>query len=313
MPKKKSDKGKAGPEGAPSSFGPRSMEKMMRDLGKLLEQQEFESIEEANAFLEQFWGKPIPEMTPEEDPLSQAQELIYQAYEASSRAQAVKLARQALEISPDCADAYVLLAEAEAKTPEQAKAYYKQGVKAGERALGPELFEEGEGHFWGILETRPYMRARLGLARMLWLLEENEAAIEHFQEMLRLNPGDNQGVRYLLADCLLETDRDEDLAALLEQYEDDASAGWLYTRALLLFRQEGDSEEAKAALEEALEYNEYVPAYLLGKKKMPKQMPAYVGFGDENEAIDYASTGIAHWRNTYGALRWLRTHAPRRR
>lgn len=307
----KKNKVKSDHETSPSSFGPRSTEKMMRDLGKLLEQQEFESIEEANAFLEQFQGKPIPEMAPEEDPLSQAQELVYQAYEAPSRAQAVKLARQALEVSPDCADAYVLLAEADAKTLEQARTYYRKGVEAGERALGPELFEEGEGHFWGILETRPYMRARLGLARMLWFLEEDEAAIDHFRDMLRLNPGDNQGVRYLLADCLLETDRDEELAALLEQYEDDASASWLYNRALLRFRQEGDSEEAEAALEAALDHNEYVPAYLLGKKKMPKTMPAYVGFGDENEAIDYASTGIAHWRNTYGALRWLRTHVAR--
>jgi hypothetical protein len=38
-------------------------------------------------------------------------------------------------------------------------------------------------------------------------------------------------------------------------------------------------------------------------------MPPYIGFGDENEAIDYATTGISHWRNTYGAIRWLRKQA----
>ncbi len=317
MSKKRSNKTKPGNESpspqrsapTPGSFGPRSMEKMMRDLTKVLEQQEFESIEEANAFLEQLTGKQIPEMPPEDDPLSQAQDLVYQAYEASSRKQAVKLARQALEISPDYTDAYVLLAEADAKTEEEARAYYRKGVEAGERALGPELFEEGAGHFWGILETRPYMRARQGLAQTLWLMGEEEAAIEHFRAMLRLNPGDNQGIRYLLADCLLATDRVDELQGLLEQYEDDASASWAYNRALLLFRQEGESDEASAALDQALEYNPHVPDYLLGKKKLPKEMPAYLGFGDKNEAIDYASTGIAHWRHTYGALRWLRKHA----
>jgi hypothetical protein len=30
-------------------------------------------------------------------------------------------------------------------------------VAAGERSLGPKAFEEDAGHFWGILETRPYM------------------------------------------------------------------------------------------------------------------------------------------------------------
>lgn len=33
------------------------------------------------------------------------------------------------------------------------------------------------GHFWGILETRFYMRARAGLAEALWELGERDAAI----------------------------------------------------------------------------------------------------------------------------------------
>jgi hypothetical protein len=35
--------------------------------------------------------------------------------------------------------------------------------------------------------------------------------------MLRLNPGDNQGVRYTLAGFPLFLDRDDDLARLLQQ------------------------------------------------------------------------------------------------
>ncbi len=73
--------------------------------------------------------------------------------------------------------------------------------------LGPEFFEENVGHFWGIVETRPYMRARLGLAFTLWGTGERDAAIEQAQDMLRLNPGDNQGVRYPLMLWLLETER----------------------------------------------------------------------------------------------------------
>ena len=48
--------------------------------------------------------------TGEETPLDRAQEVMYRAFEASG-AEQVRLARKALEISPDCADAYVLLAE----------------------------------------------------------------------------------------------------------------------------------------------------------------------------------------------------------
>ena len=95
----------------------------------------------------------------------EAQDLIYQAFETRGRRQ-LQLARKALEICPDCADAYVLLAE---RTSDVEKAHdlYLEGVLAGERALGKEFFKEEAGHFWDLIETRPYMRARQGLAQCL--------------------------------------------------------------------------------------------------------------------------------------------------
>ena len=104
-------------------------------------------------------------------------------------------------ISPDCADAYVLLAE-QAKSRKESLQLYEQAVAAGERAIGPDAFTGDVGHFWGLLETRPYMRAREGLAHTLWTLGRREEAAGHLLEMLRLNPGDNQGVRYTLASWL---------------------------------------------------------------------------------------------------------------
>ena len=77
---------------------------------------------------------------------------------------------------------------------------------------------EDAGHFWGILETRPYMRARLGLAHPSGPRAGVTRRSRHLQDMLRLNPGDNQGVRYTLAGFLLFLDRDDDLARLLQQY-----------------------------------------------------------------------------------------------
>jgi tetratricopeptide (TPR) repeat protein len=230
---------------------------------------------------------------------------MYEAWNSLGKRR-VELARRALEISKDCADAYVLLAEEGARSLNEAKDLYEQGVKAGERALGPQAFKEYVGHFWGVLETRPYMRARLGLAQCLWMLGARQQAIEHYTDMLHLNPNDNQGIRYILANCLLEEGSDEALGKLLEQYEDDAAATWLYTRALWMFRQEGASEKANACLKEALEENRFVPSYLLGRKRLPKRLPEYIGFGDENEAIAYAAEAIKVWQKTEGALQWLR-------
>jgi tetratricopeptide (TPR) repeat protein len=210
-----------------------------------------------------------------------------------------------LATSPDCADAYVLLAEEEADTVGHALKLYQQGVAAGECALGQEYFEENAGMFWGLLETRPYMRAREGLANILWHLNRKDEAIEHYLEMLRLNENDNQGVRYSLADLLLLTNRYDDLAKLLHRYEDDASSVWLYTRALLNFHIEGRSAKADKALKAALKQNRHVPDYLTGKKRVPNRLPDYMGWGDDDEAVHYVASHLNYWRRTPGAVDWL--------
>ena len=237
--------------------------------------------------------------------LDRAQQIMYQAWDETNPGKRLTLAHQALATSPDCADAYVLLAEEEADTVGRALELYQQGVAAGERALGKEYFEENVGMFWGILETRPYMRAREGLASTLWHLNRKDEAIEHYLEMLRLNEGDNQGVRYMLADLLLLTNRYDDLAGLLHRYEDEASAVWLYTRALLNFHLEGKSAKADKALKVALKENRHVPDYLIGKKRIPNRLPAYMGLGDDDEAVHYAASHLNYWRREPGAIEWL--------
>ena len=244
-----------------------------------------------------------------DDPdLDEAQSLMYEAWDETNPARRIILAHEALDISPDCADAYVLLAEEEADTLGKALEYYQQGIEAGQRALGEEFFAENEGYFWGLLETRPYMRARQGLANILWELGRHDEAIEHFRDMLRLNPGDNQGIRYSLLNLLVGLERNGEAQELLEAYDEDGMAEWLYSRALLAFREEGPDSAADEALQEALEQNPHVPPYLTGRKRIPNQLPAYMGWGDENEAKIYASGYLAHWRRTPGAVDWLSEH-----
>jgi len=237
--------------------------------------------------------------------VDQAQQIMYDAWEATTRRQRVALAKRAIEISADCADAYVLLAEETAKSLDEALDLYRRGVVAGERALGKKAFEEDVGHFWGLLETRPYMRARAGLAQSLWEAGSRDEAVEHYQDMLRLNPNDNQGIRDLLMPYLIELGRDADAENLFGQYKEDGMAVWMYSRALLDFRKEGNSLAATKSLKAAFEENKHVPAYLLGRKKMPRHLPDYYGFGDENEAIVFAHGNRLAWEATGGALEWL--------
>jgi tetratricopeptide (TPR) repeat protein len=283
----------------------RAMERSMADIGAILSQQEFASIDEANAFLQNLLSTGGVPHRAAQTPLDQAQDLMYDAWEAPNPRERVRLAKQALQISPDCADAYVLLAEETTRSPKEAAALYEKAIAAGERALGKEAFAEDVGHFWGILATRPYMRARLGLAQALWAMGRRKEAISHLWDMLRLNPNDNQGVRYMLLGWLLEVGDQAEAGKLLDRYEEDYSATWLYARTLRTFRQEGSTARARALLAEAKEMNPYVPDYLLGRKRLPSRLPATIGSGDESEAIDCAVGQMIAWRTTPGALDWL--------
>ena len=240
--------------------------------------------------------------------LHKAQQIMYQAWEERSPARRIALAKQALKTSANCADAYVLLAEEEAQTAREALERYQAGVEAGRRALGADFLADPEnvGYFWGILETRPFMRALVGLANTQWELGQREEALRTYRELLRLNPNDNQGIRYLLLNLLLEMGQEEAARSLLKDYEGDWSADWTYTAVLLSFRQNGPGAKTEAALRQALEVNQHVPDFLVGKKRIRANRSGMITLGGEDEAKQYASAHLNYWRKTPGAVDWLR-------
>lgn len=74
-------------------------------------------------------------------------------------------------------------------------------------------FETDVGHFYGILETRVYIRARFILADHLRLMGTPDSvgeAADHILDMLRLNRSDNLGQRDFLPAILLRLDRDQE-------------------------------------------------------------------------------------------------------
>jgi len=282
----------------------RAMERLTAEVGRFLARSEFESLEDANrAIAERFHG-PLDAMpSTAASPVERAQDLVYRAFEARGRRR-VQLARKALDLSRDCADAWVILAE-HAADLDRARELYAEGVSAGERALGQQVFEQEAGHFGSTVETRPYMRARFGLAQVLERLGRREEATDHYRELLRLNSNDNQGVRDLLLPVLLISRRDDEAAALLDRYAEDASAVWCYGHALVTFRREGDSAAARDRVRAALRANRRVAKYLAGAAVLPDQDPETYAFGSEEEAVIAARTLAEAWTATPGATAWL--------
>lgn len=241
-----------------------------------------------------------------EDANDRAQAVIYDAWERRTPRARIALARKALAISPLCADAYIVLAEDAAKSLAEARDYFERALEAGRLALGPEGLQDYAGHFWGVLETRPYMRARSGLAHTLLKLGDIDGAIEHFRAMLRLNPNDNQGIRYSLLGCLLGRDDFAAVKELLGEYPEEWSVFWLYTRALIAFREGGpDDKQAIALAAEAWSVNEHVPAILAGTQAPVQSDDDYITEGGPDEATYYVNECGGVWHRTPGAVAWL--------
>lgn len=240
-----------------------------------------------------------------ETALKQAQMLVYDAWEENTAAKRRALAKKALKLSPLCADAWSILAELAPMGSDEEIDLCRRAFQAGKDALGPGGFKNAAGHFWGLLETRPYMRARAALAQALWERGERDEAIAHLKALLRLNPGDNQGNRYVLAGWLATASRNEELGKLLRKHRHDGAPFFVWTAVLQSFRLDGGGEATRKLMERAMAGNPYVPQCLNPYFAPRKRAPDYYTVGEISEAQIYARDFGEAWKATPDALRWV--------
>jgi len=217
----------------------------------------------------------------------------------------VALAKKILQSNDDIVEAHHILADFAAHNEKERIAYLEQAVAAGERHLGETFISENAGYFWGIWETRPYMQALLELAEGYAGLKKDSDAIKIYQQMLVLNPNDNQGVRHVLISLYLEARLLNEVDKLLKEYEEDRSAFLLFSRVLLAYIRNGDTPQTRELRKQAVSYNKYVPKLLAGRIKMPRQQPEYYGPGDKDEAIIFTTFNQQLWRGVAGSIPWL--------
>jgi tetratricopeptide (TPR) repeat protein len=280
--------------------GSMATERVLQETLKEIQEQDFDSVEEINEFLAKKLNSSATETgTKKDDP----KELLYDAFEAEGT-ERYRLAEKALKMDPNLVDAYNILAE-NADSLEEAIQMYEKGMWIGQKSLGKAFFKENKGHFWLIFETRPFMRAKYNYAMALFELGNINEAIGQFEELLELNPNDNQGARYSLFIAYVDAGNLKKAGELLQQYEED-TAQFHYNVLLLELLKNSFSEKAASFLKAAKENNKYVIPYINERKRLPKAIPDYYGFGDENEAIVYADAHLHLWRAIKGLREWLK-------
>ncbi|MFB8374767.1 SEC-C metal-binding domain-containing protein [Paenibacillus taichungensis] len=234
-----------------------------------------------------------------------AQALLHKAMEASSAKRRIQLAKTVLEMYPDSSDAYLILAE-ESDNEHDARAFLKAGIAAGERELGELFFEKNKGDFWGLHETRPYIRICKSYAESCWFGGDTNEAAQILEHILELNTEDNTGARYLLVAVYLYSNQLKQAEQLMEKYgKGDAAAAFAYDKIILEYKRNGITSQLKRLYRVAQGVNKHVPDYLLGLKRLPHNLPDFVGMGNSDEAIEYVIIHSRLWANVPDLLKWM--------
>lgn len=205
-----------------------------------------------------------------------------------------------VEIDPTYADGYNHLGNIAWRKGDwnQAEGLYQQALEV----AGAEVKRVPEGEFWGILETRPYMRALHGLGLTAWKQGHLDQAIDFFKRMLKLNPNDNQGVRYLMGPIYHQMGDLEEAIRWYEHNSDDPYS--LYNHGLALIQQD-KMEKAARILIFAIFNNPYIAPMLLDEKLPKSNWFHTTGWAQPDYAREYLIDYGTWWEEEESALSFL--------
>ena len=160
---------------------------------------------------------------------------------------------------------------------------------------------------WSCVDNRPGLRLMVRRAYDLQHAGDLAGARAAMNELLRLNPQDNHGLRDTLVDLDLAAGDNSAALALIARYSQDAAPNLLYGAVLARFRI-GELPQALIALKHARSVCGKIEAYLLPARKAKPKLSEYsISVGGDDEAWLYRESMRLVWAATPGALAWLKS------
>ncbi|NQT58651.1 MAG: tetratricopeptide repeat protein [Bacteroidetes bacterium] len=125
---------------------------------------------------------------------------VFEAVESNTYEERYNPLVKLWEAYPQCIDALVHIGHMYLDSPrniDRAIQLYQAAVFIAEQYFPPNFDPI---FLWVNINNRPYLRALQGLCLALWRMEKFDAATDIVNKLLRLNPPDNQGVRFIIED-----------------------------------------------------------------------------------------------------------------
>jgi tetratricopeptide (TPR) repeat protein len=218
--------------------------------------------------------------------------------------------RKVIEEMPDHLDAIhhaALMCDLTGRT-EEAVVLWEKAVAMGWKAFPPEFTVGKDILLWGFHENRSFLRCLHGLGYAYRNTGKVILANHIFVEILKLNPGDNQGARALAVNTYLALDEPYKALEICEKYPDDCLVDILYGRVLAYYCIE-NMDRAGESLSQAIDMRPKVVRAIIAKTmRKPKNISyGYITAGGDDEAYAYRTENRNLWKRTKGAIEWLET------
>ena len=262
--------------------------KLNNMLEEFFKNSDAKNMDELNEKLQEFIEKyNNNEIEYENTPLDNAYELLEEAENAKTKKEALKLAKSAYKLCPECFDAIIFQASLEEIALKREKLLNDGLLKEKKRLEEKDYFnKENIGSFYGLFETRPYIRGLYAKATELLDNGKMTQAKEVCKEILRLNENDNTGARYLLMAIYAVLEDEKGMLALYKKYP-EKDLEMLFPLFALYYKL-GNDKKAKKYLSEIDSHNPNFIKFFKGTMKQEKNItPGYYSRGDSSEIIMY--------------------------
>jgi tetratricopeptide (TPR) repeat protein len=240
-------------------------------------------------------------------PAEIAHGLVRTALRLLSMRKRLQLLQAALARDPECFPARIELADAEF-----GQGNWKSCGEAYDEIIrrGEYLRNDPSTVWWKDAETRPYLRAIYGKAMTEWHLSRFAESAEHLEYLLKCNPADNQGVRFLIPMLHLLAEKPPKAARYFKTYEknypnDFKEPSFLFGWALSCSL-DGHERSARNKYIEGILRNIYIAPMLLEVDEPPRSIWLPTDRAEPNYAAEFVQSDALLWDREPGALRILR-------
>ena len=202
-------------------------------------------------------GKRLTEKT-----AKSAADFLQLAEEATSEKTAFRFVKKALALEPDNLDAKRMWLNDAPLDPFERFELLEKAVQEGREQMEKLGFNDAEsiGHYWGILETRPYMRLLDDYVFDMLQSGMYGKAMAVCEEMLRLCKNDNLGKRFTLMHLYAFFENEVAALDLLKKYSDHDETQMMVALSVLYYKL-GQWNKADEYLQRAQKINKDVKKF----------------------------------------------------